>query len=240
MRRLAWMLVFGWMVLGSLQGCGSAGDSVDGDDSLVFRVEGISGENITQADSVRPGSADVDVFQNLCATTGGTGGGGGGQTQITLEPFTQTTFNASFRNEQKLDLRLFEMVVHFADPRIGVGDITQALNATVIGGRCSNANERACATADDCFVGTQRGSCNFTSTVVSGLLLVDFLAKDSIDPRLWRQALPVVLTFRARDLTGTTYQTTAGYTVTFDNFCNCGSSELCCNSVEECLALQQP
>ncbi len=239
MRRFARLLVVGWLGLGVLHGCGSSGDAVDGDDALVFRIEGIAGEGLGQADSVRPGSADVDVVQNFCATTGGAGGGGG-QAQISLEPFTQTVFNASFRNEQKLDLRLFEMVVHFADPRVGIGDITQELNATITGGRCSNAAERACASADDCVVGGQRGTCNFTATTVSGLLLVDFLAKDSIEPRLWRQALPVELMFRARDIAGNTYQTTAGYTLTFDNFCNCGANELCCNSVEECLALQQP
>lgn len=237
MRWFAWLVAVGGTLV-ALHGCGSSGDPMDGEDALVFRVEGISGEGLNQIDSVRPGSADVDVFQNLCVTSGGTGGGGG-QTQISLEPFTQAVFNAVFRNEQKLDLRLFELVVHFEDDRVGIGDITQAVNATVIGGRCSNASERACATADDCVVGTQRGACNFTSTTVSGLLLVDFLAKDSVQPRVWRQAMPVRLTFRARDVAGNTYQTSAGYTVTFDNFCNCGTNELCCNSAEECLALQQ-
>lgn len=237
MRRFAWFVVSCW-ALSVLYGCGSSGDLADGDDALVFRVEGISGEGLEQADSVRPGSADVDVLQNLCVTSGGTGGGGG-QTQISLEPFTQTVFSAVFRNEQKLDLRLFELIVHFSDDRVGIGDITQAVNATVIGGRCSNDSERACATADDCLVGTQRGVCNFTSTTVNGLLLVDFLAKDSVQPRVWRQALPVRVTFRARDIMGNTYQTSAGYTVTFDNFCNCGSNELCCNTVEECQAIQQ-
>lgn len=220
-------------------GCGSSGDAVDGEDSLVFRVVGFSSEGITQADSVRPNSADVDVVRNLCVSTGGGGGGGGGQTQVTLEPFTQTVVNAIIRNEQKLDLRLFQVRIRFDDPRTGLGDVTENVAATVVGGRCSNAPQRSCASADDCLVGTVRGTCNFTETTVTGLLLADFLAKAAVQPRVYGEAQPLTLTFFARDSVGNTYRATAGYTVTFDNFCNCQTGQLCCNSLEECLLVQQ-
>lgn len=219
--------------------CGSSGDAVDGEDSLVFRVVGFSGEGLTQADAVRPGSADVDVVRNFCVSTGG-GGGGGGQLQIELEPFTQTAVNVILRNEQKLDLRLFQVRIHFDDPRTGLGDLTENVAGTVVGGRCSNAPQRSCATADDCLVGTVRGACNFTETTVPGLLLADFLAKAAVQPRVYGEAQPLTLTFFARDSAGNLYRATAGYTVTFDNFCNCQTGQLCCTSVEECLSIQQP
>ncbi|GIW44155.1 MAG: hypothetical protein KatS3mg077_1437 [Candidatus Binatia bacterium] len=224
----------------SLFGCGSSGDAVDGDDSLVFRVVGFSSEGITQADFVRPNSADVDVVQNFCVSTGGGGGGGGGQAQISLEPFTQTATNVVLRNDQKLDLRVFQVRIRFDDTRTGLGDITENVNGTVIGGRCSNASQRACASADDCLVGTVRGTCNFTDTTVSGVLLLDFLAKAAVQPRVYGEAQPVTLTFFARDTAGNVYRATAGYTITFDNFCNCETGQICCNSIEECLSLQQP
>jgi hypothetical protein len=238
MRWLASVILVGCAAI-ALGGCGSSGDAVDGDDSLVFRVIGFSNEGLTQADAVRVNSADVDVVQNFCVSTGG-GGGGGGQAQISLEPYTQTAINAVVRNDQKLDLRIFQFRIHFDDPRTGLGDITQNISATAIGGRCSNAPQRSCASADDCLVGTQRGVCNFTETTVSGLLLLDFLAKAAVQPRVYGEAQPITLTFFARDNAGNVYRSTAGYTVTFDNFCNCETGQLCCNSVEECLSLQQP
>ncbi len=238
MRWLASLALAFWTAV-TAGSCGSSGDAVDGDDSLVFRVVGFSSEGITQADAVRPNSADVDVVRNFCVSTGG-GSGGGGQTQVTLEAFTQTSLNVVLRNEQKLDLRLFQVRVRFDDPRTGLGDLTENVAATVIGGRCSNAPQRSCASADDCVVGTVRGSCNFTETTVTGLLLVDFLAKAAVQPRVWGEAQPLTLTFFARDSVGNTYRATAGYTVTFDNFCNCQTGELCCNSLEECLSVQQP
>lgn len=223
-----------------LGSCGSSGDAVDGEDSLIFRVVGFSSAGLTQSDAVRPNSADVDVVRNFCVSTGGGGGGGGGQAQISLEPFTQTALNVVVRNDQRLDLRLFQMRIHFEDPRTGLGDITENIAATAVGGRCSNAALRACASSDDCLVGAVRGICNFSDTTISGLLLLDFLAKAAVQPRVYGEAQPVTLTFFARDTQGNVYRATAGYTVTFDNFCNCETGQLCCASVEECLALQQP
>ncbi|MCX8073062.1 MAG: hypothetical protein N3C12_11510 [Candidatus Binatia bacterium] len=238
---MRWLTSLGLALVTALvaASCGSSGDAVDGEDSLVFRVVGFSGEGINQADMVRPNSADVDVVQNFCVASGG-GGGGGGQIQISQELFTQTALNVVIRNDQKLDLRLFQVRIHFEDSRTGLGDITQNIAATAIGGRCSNAAQRACSSSDDCLVGTVRGTCNFTDTVVSGVLLADFLAKAGVQPRVYGEAQPVLLTFFARDTAGNVYRATAGYTVTFDNFCNCTTGQLCCNSVEECLSIQQP
>ncbi len=231
MRRL-----YGWMtacavLAGLLWGCGSTGDGTDGNDGLILQAVGFHGDGLAQSDQVRPNSADVDVVENLCMEQGQTGDA----PRVTTELLTQTIVNAIFRNHQKQDIRLNQMVVHFDDPRVGFGDLTQSITGTVVGGRCSSAPERACASDADCLIGATRGTCNFGESVVSSLLLIDFAAKAAVQPSVYGLGLPARITFSGFDVNGNHYRATTGYTVTFANFCNCGSEETCCDTLSECL-----
>jgi hypothetical protein len=208
-------------------GCGSTGDGVDGNDRLILRPTGFNSDGLTQQDEVRGNSADIDVAQNLCVQEGGTSG----DTMVTQEVFTQTAINATFVNNQRQDIFLDTMVVHFDDQRVGFGDLTQSINATIIGGRCSSSQDRACAVQADCPIGER---CTFSETQATSLLLIDFLAKAAVQPSVWGESIPARITFSGTDVNNHHYQVTTGYTVTFDNFCNCDSGELCCNSLEEC------
>lgn len=227
MRRVcSWMAGCAVLII-LVGGCGSTSDGVDGNSRLTLRSTGFNADGLTQEDEVRANSADVDVFQNLCVTQSDTGTGG----MTTVEPFTQTAINASFVNNQRQDIFLDTMVVHFDDQRVGFGDLTQSINGTVIGGRCSTSRDRSCAVNAECPVGER---CTFSETQVSSLLLVDFLAKSAVQPSLYGESIPARITFTGSDVNNNHYQVTTGYTVTFDNFCNCATGELCCNSSAEC------
>jgi hypothetical protein len=205
-------------------GCGSTSGSEDGDSRSVLRFIRFDDSGITQADAVLNDNAQVDVEQNLCETSGGSSGG---TPMVSAEPFTETVTNVILRNDQKLDIRLEHYVIHIADPNVGIGDLDFSMNGTVVGGRCSNVSTRSCASNQECAVGTTSGTCVFTETTLGGLLLVDFDTKDRVQPRALRRGLPVTITFFGSDVVGNDYRVTAGITITFDNFCNCGEGELC-------------
>lgn len=230
MRRFYGWMAFCVLLIGSVSGCGSTDGGADGNDRLVVRLVGFNGIGIEQSDSVRANSADVDVVESLCVSTTG----GEEMPMVSQELFTSTLVNAVFRNDQRLDVLLDRLVVHFEDQRVGFGDLTQSINATVTGGRCSNAEDRSCAVSSDCIVGATAGTCTFSESIVPGILLVDLAAKAAVQPQIFGQGTPVRLTFSGSDVVGNQYQVTAGYTITFANFCNCAMGELCCDSAEEC------
>ncbi|MBI3782357.1 MAG: hypothetical protein HY270_03040 [Deltaproteobacteria bacterium] len=203
-------------------GCGSTG-SGDGNDATILRFRGFDSKGITQADSVSGGNADVDVVQNLCQSSATSGG----QVMVTDELFTQTVVNATFENDEKLDISLNRYDIHIADPNVGVGDVSYPMSGTILGGRCANALNRPCASELDCVVGTTRGNCQFSLTKLDSLLLVDLDTKDHVSPLVYGRGLPINISFFGSDIVGNQYVARANYTITFDNFCNCSTGELC-------------
>jgi hypothetical protein len=226
--------IYGWMagcalLIALVGGCGSTDDG----DELILRVVQFHGMGIEQADSVSANSASVDVSQGFCRATGG----GMGEVMISLEVFTPTLINAVLRNDQRLDVLLDRMVIHFEDQRVGFGDITQSISGTVRGGRCSNAQDRSCAVNSECVVGATTGVCVFSETTISGLLLIDLAAKAAVWPQILGQGTPAQITFYGSDVVGNKYRGTGGFTVLFDDFCNCAMGELCCSSLAQCGAV---
>jgi hypothetical protein len=213
---LALLTIVGW-------GCGSTDHGPDGNDATVIRFVSFDGTGLDQTDSVFENNAQVDVEQNRCETAGSMGG----EPMISDEPFTETVVNATFFNNQKLDIRLDHYTVHVDDPEFGSGDVTYSMSGNVVGGRCAALSSRSCASNQDCAIGATIGLCNFGETTIPGLKLVDLDTKARVQPRVYGRGLPVQVTFFGSDVVGNNYKVTAGYTVTFDNFCNCGEGDLC-------------
>ena len=188
-------------------GCGSTGN----DDLLVFHFLRFDNTGITQADSVGETSANVDIVQDACLS-GGT---------ITAEPFTVTTVNAVFRNEEAADLQLKQVVIDVG-PKAGRATVTHQVSGDLPGGRCSNIDQQ-CASDADCIsttgAGTGNGSCVHTQTTISGILLFDFDDKAHILPGTYS----VNITFFASD-TVRSFQVSTYYVVTFEDFNNCSAS----------------
>lgn len=193
-----------------LIGCGSTSN-----DQLVLQFVGWDNTGLTQADSVGPNSADVDVIQDCCAVNA--------QNQCTsYEPFTQTTINAIFQNNQGLDITLNSYVIHFNN--LPLGDITQTTSATIVGGRCAVQANRQCAVDSDCTVGGVPGLCTHTQTTITGLVLFDFQTKALVaNPADLGIASPITVTFFGTDATNQSWQAVANYTVTFADYDNCSS-----------------
>ena len=166
---------------------------------------------ISQADSVGGISANVDIVQDACLS-GGT---------ITAEPFTVTTINAVFRNEEAAYLQL-EQVVIDVGPNAGRATITHQLSGDLPGGRCSNIDQQ-CASDADCIStsggGARNGSCVHTQTTMNGILLFDFDDKAHILPGTYS----VNITFFASD-TVRSFQVSTYYVVTFEDYDNCSAS----------------
>jgi hypothetical protein len=198
------MLGVAWML--TLGGCGNA-------DERVLRFVAFDGAGSTQADAVRPSSADVDVpFPSICVT-------GTGEDQVeTVEPFTQTAINAVLVNEQAADIELREIHID-AGPFSGLGIVQETVSATIPGGRCSDGAR--CAVAGDCFGSSAAAGCAHTPTTISGILLFDFAFKAGVNPEIYGQATNITVTFVATDETGASFVTEAGYVATFANFNNC-------------------
>ncbi len=206
MRRLC-KSVTGMALLAALWvGCGSTG----GDDRLIFRFIRFDGQGLTQQDSVRTNSADVDVIQDICSVADGV---------PSFEPFTQTSINAVFRNEQALDIRLERYRVRVGG-KSGLGVFEGRLSDNIPGGRCINV-DRSCTADSDCGAG---GTCEHAETTVSSIILFDFLAKASVNPEVYGEALTVSVSFFGSDATEQSFQTTANYVVTFADFDHCASS----------------
>ncbi len=181
-------------------GCGST----SGEDALVFQFLNFDATGITQADSVRETSADVDNSQEFCLSG-------------LPEPFTQTIINAVFRNNEAADLHLNSMVIDLG-PNSGRGTITRTIDGSIIGGRCSNIDQQ-CAFDSDCLAaGGVVGSCVHTETTINGILLFDFDDKLATNTGTYNASI----TFFASD-SNHTFQTGTSYVVRFDNFNNCAA-----------------
>jgi hypothetical protein len=176
--------------------------STSGDDALVFQFVGFDSNGITQADSVRENSADVDILQEICQSG-------------LPEPFTQTIINATFRNNQAADLRLQQVAITVGS----LAPVTHQLDGDIRGGRCSNIDQQ-CSVDADCVSAssTTAGSCTHTETTVNSILLFDFSDKQRFLSR--PGTYNVTITFFAFDPVHT-FQTSAAYTVTFDDYNNC-------------------
>ena len=185
-------------------GCGST----SGDDALVLEFVRFDNSGITQTDSVRENSADVDVLQDSCKSG----------TTITAEPFTVTTINAVFRNNEAAKLRVQQVAIAVGS----FAPITHQLDGDLPGGRCSNIDQQCSADADCISASsTTSGSCQHTETTITGILLFDFSDKQRFlfQPGTYN----VTITFFASDLVHT-FQTSTTYTVTFDDFDNCATT----------------
>jgi hypothetical protein len=190
-------------------GCGSGGD-----DELVLAFQGFSGENIEQADSVNPNSADVDVCAGLCIM----------EDEITAEPFTQTRVDALFVNRGKADIVMDSYTVDV--PGSGISPETRFISTRVPGGRCSDNPQTQCAFDDEC-----DESCIHQTTSVE-VLLFDFNFKDLVvdgqcpsleDPAgsVISRTRDVFITFTGFDETEERRTVSTQYVATFTNFDNC-------------------
>jgi hypothetical protein len=222
MRRLDRSMTVAAFLIALASACGST--STDGRPGVVLQFENWDNTGIEQQDSVTGGSASVDVAQSICSTDFLF-------TNLTFETFTQTIVNAVFLNESSTDILLQQYRIHFDDPSYAIGDMVFQIGAVISGGRCSNAMTRSCAVDTDCVIPGQMSSgatCDHPSTLVSGILLFDFLTKERIatQKRLLGRATSITVTFTGASAISS-YSTTASYVVTFDDFCNCPSGSFC-------------
>ena len=184
-------------------GCGSTG----GDDQLVMQFLHFDNTGITQADSVRETSADVDIVPGECLSG----------TTITPEPFTQTIINAVFRNNEASDIRLNQVVID-VDPKSQLQTITRELPGLLPGGECNNIDQQ-CASDADC-QGVV-GACSHTETTIGSILLFDFSNKlHIVTAPVVGSTYNVTITFFGSD-PNRSFETTTHYVVTFANFDNC-------------------
>jgi hypothetical protein len=177
-------------------GCGSTG----GGDALVLQFVSFDSSGIAQSDSVGENSAEVDNEREVCSSG-------------TMEPFTPTTINATFRNNEAADLHLQQVAIAVGS----LAPITRLLDGDLPGGRCTGIDQQCSADAD-CISGTTTGSCVHTETTITGILLFDFSDKQRflLQPGTYN----VTITFLASDLVHT-FQTSTVYTVTFKDLTNC-------------------
>ena len=222
MRRLSRIMTGVAMLAVLGGGCGST-NGAGGNDALVLQFIQWDNTGLTQADSVGESSADVDVVQDECISSG----------QATAEPFTQTVINAIFMNNEGADILLQGYSTKLGDPRLFQANITNgALGTNITGGRCASTNAK-CAIDNDCSLGGGAlGSCLHTETTVSGIVLFDFQAKAFLDAFIFGQpqhldvlgqAIPMTVTFFASD-PNHSFQISVNYTVTFGDFDNCPAS----------------
>lgn len=203
MRRLCGF-VMGTILMAALGfGCGSTG----GDDQLVFQFLRFDNTGLTQEDSVRETSADVDIVLDLCDV---------GPPPI-FEPFTNTTVNAVFRNHEASDLHLNRVVID-TGPTSQYGVITRNLSGNIPGGRC-NGTDVPCALDADCGTTGGVGACAHGDTTISAILLFDVFDKQHIATGTDN----VEISFFASDA-NRSFEARTSYVVTFANFNNCGTS----------------
>jgi hypothetical protein len=232
MRRLYRSLTTATLLTGLALGCGSSANDTVASGSgggpqpgLVMRFVSFDVTNIEQQDLVTPTSAQVDVVPSCCTTDFLF-------TTVTFEAFTETTINVIFQDEEKSDILLNSYTIHFDDSSLGLGDIHFNVSALLQGRRCSNDTQRACTIDADCIIPGQLGSgatCDANQTLVSGLLLFDFLTKQLLsgNPKLLGQATTVTISFFGTDQRNRTFLAQTAYVVTFDNFCNCDAGTFC-------------
>jgi hypothetical protein len=203
-------------------GCGST--SGDGRPGTVLQFQNWDNTGIEQQDTVNGNSANVDVTPSVCSEDLIFD-------NLTFETFSETIINAVFLNQSGNDILLQKYTIHFDDPNYGVGDADYQIGGVIQGGRCSNATTRACAVDTDCIIAGQMtagATCDHNSTLISGILLFDFLTKKQVEAntRLLGRATTITVTFVGAS-TLQSYSATASYVVTFDDFCNCPSGSFC-------------
>ena len=205
MRWLCGRMMGAALLAAVVTGCGST----SGDDALVLQFVGFDSNGITQADSVRENSADVDILQDICCSAQDC-------SSWTPELFTQTIINATFRNKEAADLRLQQVVIGVG-PAGSLATITHQLDGEIRGGRCDEIDQQ-CSTDAECISAssTTAGKCVHTETTIGGILLFDFSDKQRFQPGTYN----VTITFFAFDPVHT-FQTNTGYTVTFADYDNC-------------------
>jgi hypothetical protein len=211
MRRLYRSVMAGGLLAVLAGGCGSTAG-----DQLTMRFVRFDSIGLTQTDSVRQTSADVDVVQNICVS----------DTTATAEPFTETLINAVFVNEEAADILLERYRIYL--PKIGNQDsglgnfIEQTASRTLPGGRCSG-EDRRCASNEDCLLAG--ATCVHSETTVSSLVLFDFVSKELLDrPEFFGIATNMTVTFFGTDDADHSFETSASYVVTFGDFDNCPST----------------
>lgn len=195
MRRLCGLILMATLALG----CGSTGN----DDQLVFQFVRFDNAGLTQQDAVRETSADVDIVQDLCPGP-----------PVTVEPFTNTTINAVFRNLEASDIRL-ERVVIDTGPTSQYGVIRRNITGVIPGGRCSSGAQ--CGSDADCVSGGISGTCAHSETTISAILLFDVFDKQHIQTGTDN----VRISFFAAD-PNRSFEARTSYSVTFADFNNCG------------------
>jgi hypothetical protein len=101
--------------------------------------------------------------------------------------------------------------------------ITHQLDGEIRGGRCSTSVDQQCTADAECIStsgtsGGSSGTCVHTETTIAGILLFDFSDKQRFisQPGTYN----VTITFFAFDPVHD-FQTSTGYTVTFDDYDNC-------------------
>jgi hypothetical protein len=196
-------------------GCGSTAG-----DRLILRFIRWDTTGLpTQADQVTPAAANVDVVPDLCVNQTAT------NILPTCEVLTPTTINAVFENDQASDIQLQGYTVYV--PGAGVAPFTGQLGGTVVGGRCSNAmDRRQCSTDDDCTINNTPGTCTHTQTTIPGIVIFDCLSKAHVDPRVFGSIQSMTVVFFGSDA-NQDFQTSAGYTVQFGDFCTCMAGTAC-------------
>ena len=144
----------------------------DGCPTNPLRFIEFNGDDLTQADAVNSNGANVDVVPSVCQVDEF-----GNPTSF--EVFTQTIINAVFINEQASDILLQHVTID-PGPNSGLSKIEESISANIVGGRCSAAADKPCATDADCTgsSGTPLGTCEHAETTVSSILLFGFGSKN--------------------------------------------------------------
>jgi hypothetical protein len=218
-------------------GCGSD----RGSDDLVMSFQGFTGDVGEQADAVGQNTADVDVCQSICVTSGA--GDIIDSGSVTAEPYTVTRVGAIFVNQGKADITLESYTLSVfrdlngngvrdpGEPGSGVPNMTFSASTLLPGGRCVSNPQQKCAFDSECVGGCQR-----QETTVE-LLLYDFTFKDLVKDgdcpafdldngtffggSIVPQTYNAIITFRGIDDTNTGYNITESYNSTFADLDNC-------------------
>lgn len=231
----------GWcaLVLSAVVAFGGCGSDRGGDE-LTLSFQGFTGDIVEQADAVGQNTADVDVCQSICISSGA--GDILDPTSVTAEPYSVTRVGAIFVNQGKADITLESYTLSVfrdlngngvrdpGEPGSGVPDMTFSASTLIPGGRCDDNPQEKCAFDTDCL-----GRCQRQETTAE-LLLYDFTFKDLVkdgacpfdldtatltDGSIVPQTYNAVITFRGIDDANNGYNITEEYNSTFADFDNC-------------------
>lgn len=204
MRRVC-RLTAGVAMLVGFVSCGSTGGN---EDAQVLTIQSFDAEDITQCDQFVGSNGEIDVKQDLCDMDN-------------AEPFTDTFVNVNVLNNQKLDIQLnsYEIDIEGADI---IGTYSFDATSTARGKRCSTDSTRACATDDQCTVGTAVGICTSVISTIP-LRLVDINTKLRLTPIIvpLGRTFNVNITLFGSDISGEDWTVSGGITAAFNDFDNC-------------------